>query len=83
MTEVTNRMTARDWIAIAINAALLAGGLTLFNWRVGVIEVRLDRFEMTFVRKETLEAQQALLALRILRLEEQVKNDTKPTTRVR
>lgn len=47
-------MTPKDWLSLAVNAAILVGGLMLFNWRLTTLEVKMEQFARDYVRTETM-----------------------------
>lgn len=47
-------MTPKDWISLAMNAAILMGGLLLFNWRLTTLETQVADFAKNYVRTETM-----------------------------
>lgn len=54
MPEDNNKglqLQLRDWITIAG----LIGSLMLFNWRMGVVEKKIDNLDNLYVRKESVE----------------------------
>lgn len=65
--RVSLAMTARDWVQIAINTAVLVAGLLFFNWRLDALEGRFSKFEGDYVRKETLDARLESHRYQILR----------------